>query len=385
MKCPNDAVIRAWVDRELDATQQDELTRHVNDCETCRHQANAIAERSQGVRGLLSGVAAHPQADAAAALTAFWQHVPQREPFSRRAGGFLRVLPRPAWGAVAACLALLAVLTFAPTRSWAQRILEMLRVQKLAVVPVDMSSITAGPNVPNATGRLLAQMISDEVIVTLEPGPPRVVGEMDAASRMAGFNARSLDQLGVPASIAVEGEMAFHMTLDRDRIEDILNQAGRSDIQIPESVNGSTVAVHVPKLVRTTYGNCPAESARAHAAAEAEDCIFFIQVPSPTVSVPPGLNVRALAEAGLQVAGLSGAQAEAFAKTVDWSSTLVIPIPNGSSYQSTSVDGVTGTLVEHAAKGRLRGEYALIWTKNGVLYSLHGWGNSGRAVAAAQS
>ena len=139
-------------------------------------------------------------------------------------------------------------------------------------------------------------------------------------------------------------------------------------------MDGSTVAVHAPKLVRMTYGDCSG------------NCIVFAQTPSPTVSVPPSLNIAALAEAGLQLAGMSAAEAHQFCQTVDWSSTLVIPVPqNGSSYRTVSVDGVDGTLIEESAHGNRPGGYALIWVKNSIVYSLGGKGQPDKALAAAAS
>ena len=46
------------------------------------------------------------------------------------------------------------------------------------------------------------------------------------------------------------------MKLDRDRIQSILDEAGRSDLQIPSSVDGATVGVRVPAGVMAFYGNC---------------------------------------------------------------------------------------------------------------------------------
>ena len=168
------------------------------------------------------------------------------------------------------------------------------------------------------------------------------------------------------------------MTLNRDRMQALLEQVGRSDVQIPESVDGSLVAVHIPKMVLQQFGDCRQPASQS--------CINFAQVPSPTISVPPSLNIAALAEAGLQVAGMSAAEAHSFSQTVDWSSTLVIPIPQGGgSYRTVQVDGVNGTLIEKSAEGKFVGHYDLIWIKNGIVYSLGGQGTSGRALAAAES
>jgi hypothetical protein len=114
------------------------------------------------------------------------------------------------------------------------------------------------------------------------------------------------------------------------------------------------------------------------------NCTYLIQAPGPTVSVPPDLNMSDIAEAALELAGMSPAEARSFCQTVDWSSTLVVPIPrNSSSYETVTVDGVEGTLItETLSQGN---RYSLLWIKNGVIHSLAGHGNSSDALSLAAS
>jgi hypothetical protein len=67
-------------------------------------------------------------------------------------------------------------------------------------------------------------------------------------------------------------------------------------------------------------------------------------------------------------------EAHDFSQTVDWASTLVIPIPrNGASYEQVLVDGVTGNLIRRPTDDAP--EYGLIWVKNGLIYAIGGLGN----------
>jgi hypothetical protein len=192
------------------------------------------------------------------------------------------------------------------------------------------------------------------------------------------------------------------MTVNRDRVETLLDEVGRSDIRIPESANGALVAVHIPNIVFSMYGDCPVRrrsgetnpQSRAEELAERKmermadtkntNCTYLVQAPSPTVSVPPELNMSEIAEAALELAGMSPAEAHSFCQTVDWSSTLVVPIPrNSSSYENVSVDGVEGTLItETLSQGN---RYSLLWIKNGVIHSLMGHGSSSDALTLAAS
>jgi hypothetical protein len=192
------------------------------------------------------------------------------------------------------------------------------------------------------------------------------------------------------------------MTINRDRIETLLEAVGRSDIHIPESANGSLIAVHIPKTVISTYGDCPVRQRSAtpstHSQAQTlaerkterlespnnSTCTYLLQVPSPTVSVPPNLNMSEIAEAALELAGMTSADAHSFCQTIDWSSTLVVPIPHDTaSYETVTVDGVNGTLISQTVPPGNR--YSLLWVKNGVIHSLTGHGSSSDALTLAAS
>lgn len=390
MNCTTDGSLRAYIDGELSAAESDELKQHLLACQACRTRADSIQARAQSVHNELAELSSQEEeVDSGLAFSRYCEtydgaaNVPW---LNRILGGW----KRPIWGGLVAACALLVFLSFAPGRSWAQKILSMLRVQKVAVVPVDLSAVSS-PGGNNGRENLIAQLISDNVVVTMKPGKPTPAATPQVASEMAGFKIRTLDGLGPQQQISVSDEGAFHMTLDRDRIQAVLDQAGRSDIQIPASVDGSTIAVHIPKLVNVRYGNCPvsqkeSDSSASIAGPAGQACIDFVQVPSPIVSVPPALNITVLAEAGLQLTGMSAAEARAFCKTVDWSSTLVIPVPQrDSSYETVPVDGVNGTLIEVPPHDNFIGRYALIWVKNGMVYSLGGKGTASRALSAAGS
>jgi hypothetical protein len=278
----------------------------------------------------------------------------------------------------------------------------MLRVQKITVVSIDPTTLMSGSEPDSRPYKLINQFFADNVVVTMDPGKPEVVAAVTKAAQMTGYPIRIIGNLGAPQRLEVKGETAFQMTVNRDRVETLLDEIGRSDIRIPQSANGALVAVHIPKIVFSMYGNCPVWrrtgdsnlQPRAEELAERKmermadtsntNCTYLVQAPSPTVSVPPDLNMSEIAEAALQLAGMSTAEAHSFCQTVDWSSTLVVPIPrNSSSSENVSVDGVEGTLItETLAQGN---RYSLLWTKNGVIHSLMGHGSSSDALTLAAS
>jgi hypothetical protein len=261
------------------------------------------------------------------------------------------------------------------------------------------------PDQVSGNSQLLSQLVADTVVVTLRPGNPEIVTNAMQASKLSGIRVRTLNNSVPLQRMVVNGEVAFHMNLNRERIQTVLEEVGRSDIQLPASVDGATVAVHIPKVVVSEYGDCPSRVAhslrdesgnidphklaeqkrdRGGQAQQQSSCTSLVQTSSPTVSVPPDLDMGEIAEAGFELAGMTAAEAHALCQKIDWSSTLVIPVPRKvASSETVTVDEVEGTLVTENRRGL--SSYHLIWVKNGVIYSLAGHGNSGDALNLAAS
>ena len=268
-----------------------------------------------------------------------------------------------------------------------------LRVQKVQAVNVDLSSFS-DPNANPALHEMVAKMISDKVVVTKsekdQPAPDRT-----AATQLAGFPVQLLESRKDPPKLVVSGEHDINLTVDRTRLQAIFNEAGHPDLVVPQSLEGAAVAVQIPRAVEVQYGTCPTPTSATSAVAsnitgptpsstQFSDCVRLREGPSPTVNVPPGLDVEHLAQIGLEVAGMNPSQSHDFLQTVDWKSTLSMTVPRFlRSYQGVKVNGVQGTLLTLA--GRRGPGYTLIWAKNGTVYSLVGFGDSSEAVDLASS
>jgi hypothetical protein len=405
MICIHDGILRAHLDSELAGVELAEITEHLASCADCLARfAKLRAERAQ-IEGLLTTLAPvgdRITIDPAMAYTRFNQ---LRTAHERKPSWIARLFAprwRPAWGFGAVVLIVPILVSVNPVRTWAQRMLAMLRVQKIQVVTIDPTTLMSSSEPDSRPYKLINQFIADNVVVTMDPGKPEVVSNVKQATQLAGYPIRMISRLGAPQNVEVNGETAFQMTINRDRVAMLLDEVGRSDIHIPESANGALIAVQVPKTVISIYGDCPVRhryassnpQSQAEALAERKmermanikdtNCTYLIQAPSPTVSVPPDLNMSEIAEAALELAGMSSSEARSFCQTVDWSSTLVVPIPrNSSSYETVTVDGVEGTLItETVSQGN---RYSLLWIKNGVIHSLAGHGNSSDALSLAAS
>ena len=293
------------------------------------------------------------------------------------------------WPVLGAAVVVIAWASVPPTRHLAERFFSSLREQKVQAVNVNLSNLV-GPNANPALHQMITQMVSDQVKVTVNE-KPQPVADGTAASQLAGFHVELLSARKDAPALAVVGEHAFNLTVDRARLQEILKEAGRSDLTVPQSIDGATVAVTIPRAVMARYGECPGRpSATANVATpppnslQYDDCVRLREGPSPQVNVPQGFDFEKLADIALEVAGMTPAQARQFLQTVNWKETLGVPIPRFMrSYETVKVNGVQGTLLNMAWR---RGPtYTLIWAKNGMVYSLTGYGDSGNAVTLADS
>ncbi|HKV28769.1 MAG TPA: hypothetical protein VJN90_10915 [Candidatus Acidoferrales bacterium] len=295
----------------------------------------------------------------------------------------------PLWVALIGVLVVVVWVSLPATRHLTHRFFGSLRMQKVQAVNVDLSSFV-GPNANSTLQQMVTQMISDKVTVTTNE-KTQTAPDALAASQLAGFHVQLLSARKDSPELAVAGTHAFDLTVDRARLQAILREAGRPDLTVPQSIDGATVDVKIPRAVRARYGNCPGQpSATANVATptpssmQYADCVILTEGPSPEVKVPAGLDVQQLAEIGLELAGMTPDQAQEFLHNVNWKSTLGVSIPRFMrSYESVKVNGVQGTLLNMA--GRRGPTYTLLWAKNGTVYSLTGFGNSGDAVSLANS
>jgi hypothetical protein len=380
--------LRAALDGELAV----EGLEHLNTCKVCQSRMEKVRLQIQPAAKGLSFLAASAEArspDAKNALKHFYQrNITRKENFM-----FKRLFASPLMKiGLAVVLILAVVLSIPATRALADQLLNLFRVQQVVVVPVDftgMKQLTGD----GSLGNQLSQLISSSVTVEQKPGTPVTATDANQASQLAGFTVR-LPQGMTSSRLSVTNSAAFSFNVDRNKAQALLNEAGRSDLVLPKSIDGTTVSVTIPASVSAAYGTCPTPSSDGNgpsldsggsAGRRFPDCILLAEIPSPTVSAPPDVNVPQLAQIGLEFTGMSRDQAEAFTKTVDWTSSLVIPIPrNAATYEQVTVDGVTGTLIKRPADDAP--EYLLLWVKNGIIYAISSLGtDTSQALQMANS
>ena len=297
---------------------------------------------------------------------------------------------RPVWIALAVVAVLAISLTFAPVRAIANNFLGLFRVEQFAVVEINPGDLAEQLGSSAQFNAMLSQNVQIE-----ERGEPFTVADKQQASQHVGFEVRLPVGMNQPLeSLKVERGLQATLTVDAPRVQTILNEIGRSDIQIPPGVDGATVTLEISDGVSAEYGVCESNAESVvHDGYDPDDpsqprwpeCTRLVQVASPTITAPPGLNLTRIGEAYLQLLGMSRTEAEKFAQQVDWTTTLVMPLPvYVASYQEIPVDGVTGILVKQELENQPN-HYMLLWTRDGIVYALTGPGSVTTATSIARS
>ena len=217
----------------------------------------------------------------------------------------------------------------------------------------------------------LKALLSGSTQVLKDPGEPQIVDDAIAAGERAGIHVslpKTLPEGMTQAEIRVQGEGAARFTADTVKLQQLLEVLDIRDLQVPEQLNGAIVTVHVPPavVIRYTKGKVGAR---------------LLQARSPEMTLPLGVDLPQIVEIGLRIAGLKPSQAQQFAYSIDWHSTLLVPVPaNAASFREVSVRGTTGLLIETQGKHRPptqngpdfeRGSI-LLWSENDMVYALSG-------------
>lgn len=383
--------LRAYLDGELEVQRQEQIQAHLAGCDACHKLAHGLALRADFVTRRLEELDASP-AQAPISLRTARARLDRRLAQKEKTPMFKRIFARPyytAWAAAALVVLLGVAMLFPPVQAIANSFLGLFRIQQIAVVQVNPGNLPQQLGSSSQLEALLAQTVYVE-----QKGEPQPVSSAAEASQAAGMPVRLPQGLPENAELVVQpgGRMTFQV--DLQRVQAILDEIGRGDIRLPDEVDGAEVTVDLQPSVTAMYGACKQDLQAARQAGHDPDdpslprlpnCTTFVQMPSPAVSAPPGLDVAALGQAYLQLLGMTSNEAAQFARNVDWTTTLIIPIPRyGTAYQDVHVDGVQGTFIQQELENHSR-QYILMWVKEGAVYAITGPGQLEDALEIASS
>ena len=272
-----------------------------------------------------------------------------------------------------AVAALVAALLISPVRTAAFGLFDVFRVEKFALITVDASKMPikmqhdgeaahkGGKPDPDAFGTYSGP---------LKPQKPREVVSLDAASGVVGYDAASAgESLGGKerSTVYVSEAVKASYTFDVAKIRAKIQEAGVRGVKAPEQLDGKTFTFNGGRGVVVLYG-------------AQEDGVVFAQGPSPTLTIPEGVDMDYLRQDFLMIPGLPADLVAQVKEIEDWERTLIIPVPANGSSEEVKVDGAEGVLISDA-KGE---KNAVLWQRDGRLYAIGGEITAADALEAAR-
>jgi hypothetical protein len=264
-----------------------------------------------------------------------------------------------------ACFALAGLFSVPSVRAGAAAFLDMFRVVRFAAVPVESRALQRLGD----SGLDLRGLLSDQVQVVETAGPPTSYATPAAAGAAAGFHVELPAWMPVGWSAEapaawVTGPSSTRVTASTARLAQLLASLNINDVAVPQSIDGRTATIRTSPAVRVVW---------RHDGRSVE----LVESPSPQVDFPSGMDLPALAEIGLRIMGLSRSDAYRFAQSIDWRSTLVVPIPaKVASFRQVTVQGGSGLLLEgtRASGGGQQGKAgaSVLWSDGSRVFALSG-------------
>lgn len=380
MRHPNDGPLKALVDGAATLSVKDRarIRAHLQTCSQCAQRATELERRAASVDARMSSLA--PQTEPVAKRVAHRRlaaYIQEKQTQEKEEGTMLnRLLSRRyrwAWGIAALCGVIALALAFSPVRALADEFLALFRVQKIAFVefnPLDLPDDEMVRSAAYEMERFAKEKMTYEV-----EGEPQVV-DLATAQAMTPFTVRLPSALADPA-LTVQPAMHLAMEVDLEQVRALMRAMGYDEVTLPETLEGADVSMDIEPSVTSTYGPCEAR--------DGGDCTLFIQLPSPKVTAPPEIDMQQLGLLYLRMLGMSQSEAARFSRRIDWTTTLVVPIPSTEAkHQDVRVDGVMGALIQPRVQ-RNGPDYALMWVKDDVVYALIGEGDKATALNIANS
>lgn len=233
-------------------------------------------------------------------------------------------------------------------RAAASEFLGLFRVQKFAPISISPRQLAMLENLAEqglTPGTL--EMVS-------EPAYQQQAASMAEAASLTGAATLAPHVLGEPDAIYVTGAAQGRLTVDLNSSRAIMRAAGVDPALLPDSLEGAVVDVTIYPMVAANWTDAQ---------------ISLMQSDSPLVDYPDDVNPVVLGEALLQLLGMTETEASRLAASIDWTNTLLFPVPeNAATFSEVTVQGSSGL-----ALSSLDGTHtALMWQKDGRVFILEG-------------
>jgi hypothetical protein len=265
-----------------------------------------------------------------------------------------RVSSRPLAASAAAILVAAGLLAVPAVRASVASLLALFRVTNIVGVTFDPRRLDA----LESQQLDLRTLIGENAQVLQDPGGSTPMVSLDQAASAAGYPLRLPTWLPKDArivEISVSGEGMARLTANATRLQQVMEALGITDLEVPAGLDGQILTARVPKGVMIRWEH---EGRRTR----------FFQAPSPQLTLPQGVDLGALGEIGLRILGLPAADARDLAKVIDWTGTLIVPLPASvHEMRRVEINGNPGIAVRYTDRSQTA---MVLWSGGGRVFGI---------------
>jgi hypothetical protein len=264
------------------------------------------------------------------------------------------------WLSAAASVAVVSIaFSFPSVRAAAQSFLDLFRVVNFAAVSFDAERLSQ----ISFEGLDIAAMLGEQPDNDRERPSPVSYGSVDEASAAAGFDI--LQPAFVPvgwsrSGLEVNGGYGFSMIARTALLDVVLEQLAIDDVAVPAALDGAEISVEMPPVAHTIFSS---ENGEVH----------LMQAHNPEMTLPGGVEPAQIAEVGLRILGLDPDEAYRLAWTIDWRSTLLLPIPSAEArFEDVTIGSSRGLIIVPTNEEREGAKTMLLWGNDQYVFAIGG-------------
>lgn len=336
VKCPNAGYWRTYLDEErLSKPTRQSAKEHLADCGECQKLLRQVAEDKTAAEELMT-------VENPAVLPAW-------KPNGAAKRYDIPLIIRTAAAALVAA-GLLSAIFLPPARTIAGEILQLFRAEKFAAIRIDPQAVANFD--PSQLGKFNFFPPETSRVPTIEEAAKKTGLSVAEPS----FLPPNLMRSGITASSA--GKVS--LTFDLKKFRHYLSQNNIEGINLPDSLDDSTITAHIPPSVAMQFGEGKNKPGGSQA-------LIFAQGGLPEVEAPPGVDFDTVRGELLKLPVFPPEVRDQLANITDWKRTLPIPYPvdQVTSEKVIVADGRDGLYFESK-----EGDKVLIWTAAAKAYGL---------------
>lgn len=264
------------------------------------------------------------------------------------------------WFAAAASIAVVGfAFTLPPVQAAAQAFLNLFRITQFTGVTVDIERLRTLESSGFDPSSLIGS-VELNIDGTSEHVSYATTADAGAAAGIDVLTPAWLPPGYTPADIVGTPEGTARIALKTAGLQALLDTLGLPDVELPADLDGQPVTVHAWPIVTQRFLN-------------GDRNVHVIQAKSPEVTFPAGVDLSQLAYAALRVLGMSRDEAYRMSVTIDWRSTLIVPVPSTAiAYRPVNVSGNEGLLMQGVARDENETGSVLVWSARGETFAVTG-------------